>query len=880
MTTASASPEIALEEPANLEVRSRRPGMLRRMRWFGIAILIWILAQVGGSALVQYTRLRSILNARLEAAFGRRIEVGRYSLSLWGWPELEASSVLVAEDPRFGNEYFLRADSVTIRIRLLSLLAGRIELGMLSLSRPSLNLVRAADGRWNIEEWLPAPSGLVGAAPANGTAARPPAPLRIRRIEVDSGRVNFKRGDEKLPFSFVGVTGSLEQQTPGHWQVNLDASPSRSAVVLQQAGNLHVEGQLGGTSSRLRPADLTMRWQNAAVADALRLIGGYDHGVRGQLSMTLDAHTLGPTWTLGGRAEIRRLHRWDLPMRSDNPALNLEVNAKWQPEISEIDFADAILQTPRSSVRGAGVVSWDFSRAARNTAAPQAFVISSSGVEMEDALAWIRAFHPNVSEALDLHGRIAAHVTLAGWPLRPIGGSLQTTGVSLEGGSLRAPLRTGPGTVEFDRDLARLSPMRVNLGGEPGTIGFDESSLQVSGFAEDHGPIALAGKITGRIPKIENLADAVSALGWKLPGEWSVEGPASLDLLWNSPNRASSPQFFGEIGLDGVQIHAPFLNLPVERVHATLNLIGSAEELAVSSAEAFGGQWSGTIAVSAPGEDARFSLKTDRLNAEDLDRWLNPRWRQGFLGSVLPFLSSGSTEKIPSSLRVSGRLSIDDFAFSRYVVQRLTGNFALDQRQITFQDADAEFSGGKISGNVKADLRDSPVYNVSGNFSGLNLAALAAGSPTLAHQFSGSATGEIELEMKGVGRDALVASLACRGRAVIEPASFAAFDLFDSLRDGTRRSGTSAFSEVDGSFVCHDDQIDLTGVRLRNGETSLGASGTVDFARNAVLHLQWMPRAKNQVRVGADPSADVESYLLRGPLFAPRIERAETTPSE
>ena len=88
------------------------------------------------------------------------------------------------------------------------------------------------------------------------------------------------------------------------------------------------------------------------------------------------------------------------------------------------------------------------------------------------------------------------------------------------------------------------------------------------------------------------------------------------------------------------------------------------------------------------------------------------------------------------------------------------------------------------------------------------------------------------------------------------------------------------FRRLSGSFVCHDDQIDLTGVRLRNGETSLGASGTVDFARNAVLHLQWMPRAKNQVRVGADPSADVESYLLRGPLFAPRIERAETTPSE
>jgi hypothetical protein len=39
-----------------------------------------------------------------------------------------------------------------------------------------------------------------------------------------------------------------------------------------------------------------------------------------------------------------------------------------------------------------------------------------------------------------------------------------------------------------------------------------------------------------------------------------------------------------------------------------------------------------------------------------------------------------------------------------------------------------------------------------------------------------------------------------------------------------------------------------------------------------------MPRAKNQTRVGADPPADPASYSLRGPFFAPRIERAETTP--
>ena len=182
-----------------------------------------------------------------------------------------------------------------------------------------------------------------------------------------------------------------------------------SAVVLQQAGTLHVDGQLGGTSSRLRPADLTMQWQNAAVADALRLIGGYDHGVRGLLSITLDAHTLGPTWTLGGRAEIRRLHRWDLPLRRDNPALNLQVRADWLPEIfgdrfCGCDAGDAALE--RAGRGGSLLGSGEHARRCRSAARVRDHF--SRGLKWRIALAWIRAFRPNVSEALDFRGRIAA----------------------------------------------------------------------------------------------------------------------------------------------------------------------------------------------------------------------------------------------------------------------------------------------------------------------------------------------------------------------------------------------------------------------------------------------------------------------------------------
>ena len=147
---------------------------------------------------------------------GRPVEVGSYHFSLWDGPVVQARSVIVGEDPRFGAEYFLRTDSMAVRLRWRSLLRGRLEFGTISLTHPSLNLVRSSSGEWNLAEWLPRPS-----PPRPRGFAGPIAPStsrRFHRIEIDGGRINFKISDEKLPFAFVGVTGTVETNGPGRWR--------------------------------------------------------------------------------------------------------------------------------------------------------------------------------------------------------------------------------------------------------------------------------------------------------------------------------------------------------------------------------------------------------------------------------------------------------------------------------------------------------------------------------------------------------------------------------------------------------------------------------------------------------------------------------------
>ena len=133
ITDAIARPDVDVIDAS----RSRRRP---RSRWLkGIILLVavfWIVSQ-GLSLTIRYTPLQKILATRLEAVFGRPVEVGSYDFSLWDGPTLSARSVTVGEDPQFGREYFLRAESVSVRLRWQSLLRGRIEAGTVSLVRPS-----------------------------------------------------------------------------------------------------------------------------------------------------------------------------------------------------------------------------------------------------------------------------------------------------------------------------------------------------------------------------------------------------------------------------------------------------------------------------------------------------------------------------------------------------------------------------------------------------------------------------------------------------------------------------------------------------------------------------------------------------------------------
>jgi uncharacterized protein involved in outer membrane biogenesis len=906
----------------------------RWRRWANIVALflaaLWI-ANITISLAIQHTSLQRRITARLDAAFGRPVEVGSYRFSLWGRPTLEARSVTVSEDPRFGHEYSLRAESLTMSLRWRSLLRGRLEFGGIWLGHPSLNLVRNPDGDWNVAEWLPQFSAASGsratAAPRFLSASNA---LRFSRIHVDSGRINFKRAQEKLPFALVGVTGYVEPEGNGEWRLDLEAAPARAAVILQQAGMLHLSGRVGGTSSRLRPATLDFAWTDASLSDVLRLVRATDYGVRGNLAIVLKASTEAQDWNLEGRAEIRQVHRWNLPLRADNPTLNFLAKGVLDPELARFDVLSSTLETPRSNAQATGAISWNQpsvvgqvaprfipAKDSESDTSLTTLQIVSSAIDAGDLLAWARAFHSGISDDITVRGFAKLKASLAGWPPRVNEGTLSFGETDLTAKALTVPVRLASASLLYDSKGASISPATISFGAAGGTL-----------RVETQGPIGLTVKsgspglrsispaqaasglrISGALADVGNLISTVRLLGWDISRGWDLTGPVRGDLRWQgSPYPWKSPptgsiDFGASVNTlasaeantksNGDSLRAPFLNLPVEQIRAHVDLKGNARHVALTSAEAFGAHWSGSLDRREPDsmqmlqlleeqpsseqpqqkDRWQFALSADRLSAADADRWLNPRWRQSFIDRVLPFLNSRPPAAAqPDNFLAAGKINVDQFALAPFVLHRIQTDATIDGRRLDFSNVRAQLAKGDVTGSLRATLDASPSYRLNLDYTAVDLYLLTSTTSSLADRFAGVASGKISLSAAGASRPDLISSLQCRGTSRIAGAELMNIDLTASFADGAYRPGHTTFRDASADFICDSGKIEFQRLRLSGSAEGFTGQGTADFSRNidfkfAALSDSAAPRA-----VRASDSA-APSYRLTGALSEPDVTR-------
>ncbi|MDE3108519.1 MAG: AsmA family protein [Acidobacteriota bacterium] len=871
MATVLPEPPVQAEQPPKTKHWLRR-GTLTIL---ALAALLWA-SDAAISILVQHSRLRTNITARLEAAFGRPVEVGSYGFTIWSGPVLEAHSVRIGEDPRFGSEYFIRADSISVGLRWWSLLRGRLALGTLAVNGASLNLVRSADGDWNLAEWLPRPSlGESSVRPASELVVPSPE-LQFRRIDISDSRIDFKRGSEKLAFALVDVNGSMESDALGRWRIDMTAAPWRAATLTQQPGIIRVTGHIGGTSSRLRPAAIEIAWTDASIADFFRLASGDDYGLRGDIAVSLSAHTdpAEPVngWLLNGTAELRGLHRWDMAARPDNPAVDLVVSqAVLDPGLSELRIPKVQIEEPHSNAHASLAFNWTAAAAGKGAATSAASVdLLSSQIDLGDVLAWVRGFRPGIPDGTLLRGMLDVRARWAGWPPALASASVKGDSAEVISPALHGPARMGPLDLRFSRGAISLQPATITWASATDRAA---ASFRIEAFERTRKAFFPTWHVAGSAEDARGIAALAGALGFSLSREWNLQGPLSCDLRWQSARFPWDAQPAGmiSVGTDaipgGAALRASFLNLPVEQMRARVELKPGLAHIALTSAKAFGANWTGTFDRRAAGGEWQFALSADRIAAADLDRWLNPRWRESFLGRMLPvFGAQTSPAASPQDVRGSGTLKIGEFTLEPLALRQITGNLRVDGRHLELSNAKAKFYGGQLSGLLRADLNAIPIYRAEIGASRVDAAPLVAAVPALAGLSAKMVDGQISIDAKGASRGDLISSISCRGTATADGVALGGLDLANALDASSQAAQTGRISAASAAFTCSRRAIHFQRLSLDlDGGSSVIGTGSIGFDRG--MDLRFFDVSPNSKTAGA-------SFRLAGNISSPQLLRA------
>lgn len=768
---------------------------------------------------INANRLKNRFAESLSAAINRPVTMGDVSLRLLPQPGFYVQNLTIGDDPAFSSEPMLRAESMTASLRLSSLWRGRLEVAKLSFAYPSMNLVRREDGRWNVEGLLMRASQ-VSTAP---TARRAPQTSpRFPYIEVESGRINFKLGNEKLAHTLVETDLALWLESENEWNVRLEARPTRTDANLSDTGTIKVEGSFQRADSLLNtPFKLRLNVERAQLGQLSTLVQGKDRGWRGNLDGTIDVE--------GSVADFRSQSDWQLTgfRRYDiSNGTNFSLSPRCQVVYGKSAAPEHSRVTCQFQVEPGSAVVERIGSPQGVTWKVLAEKIPARKVA-ELAVQTKRGLPADLSadgslNALFMRGKEGV------WS-----GEGRFTGLSLRSEAVKQTHSFGE-IVFSIASLGTAAPSAAKNARPPANL-----LLQLQPFSWDLGgirPLTVSGALHGKQGEIfvrgdADLAKATAAarlFGIQIP-EVPITGSGTIDLMAHvNAEGFQPPSLTGKTSVRKATIQLEGINVPVDLTAATVILVPNGFQVTGISAAVQGTKtgFSGSVSVPYPCTKeciSIFDLRFSELDIDDINRVVNPRFRQtNWL--ALPGRIFGGREadaKRLRELRAEGTLTARKFTARAITADNVTAKASVSGGVLRLSELRGDVSGGKHQGGWVADFSgNAPSYSGGGNIQNASASSLmrtsAPGRVNLRYQvwFAGSEAAALADSMKGQGD-------------------------FTWTNGALPRAGaeTVSFSTWSGKLEAEDRKLRLTQGQMSAPGGSYDTTGEIGFDRSLSLKL-------------------------------------------
>jgi hypothetical protein len=831
--------EDELEEELSPAGRARRKRRLIGVLLLTIAVLLAIFVP----PLVSLGRYRRSITASIEAAIGRPVAVGGISLELLPRPGIALSNFTVEEDPAFGAEAALHANSVVVSLRLSSLWRRRLEISRISLDQASLNLVRNPAGQWSVDSILLRASQIPHAPTAQRHAGATP---RFPYIEATNSRIDFKDGVEKKPFSLMNAEFAMWQAGGDQWRLRLQAQPARTDLPLQlsDVGELNVSGSLRrGATLRTMPVNLTVAWRGAQLGQVSELLSGQDSGWRGTLDVT------------GGITGTPADLRWHSTLQIGNLR-----RQEFQP-LSAMDISAACSGKYLHQQRALNGITCFLPVAPGHlllTGSVQGFPKGAEELQLEinhvpaefplELMGLMRSSLQNATAAGDINGEFR----LVTGEERVLSGDATATGVSITNGggawalpTLHFVAASSAQPAEPHRAMRRaLVLVRKPAAGarqahglllEPVAVPFGEAAPLIADGAVARGGFSLhlAGsasleRLNARGATLGLMNRALAAAGQKGRADLNVTSTGA----WLPPlaGSATGLSVSGTVHIAGAQLRPSFLPAPVDIDSADVAI--APQQIAWNDAAlryqgiALRGSLSYPRICDQPTPcPATFTVQAPTLSGSELSTALQGRRRGFFDRMFVNALGGASRSPWP---RLEGTIQAKVLNLDRLALREVTAAVAVDRNGVTLKSVEAAGLGGTLHATGAMTVANgTPNWNLDVRCTGIRPSAAAG----------------IFHEHWGAGRFDGETKLTLSGRSTAELESSAAGDFRFTWQNGGLGAGPSAgplgnFKLWTGSGTVVNRALALTSGGLSHGGHVTPVRGRIGFDRHVDLTVQ------------------------------------------
>lgn len=773
------------------EERTDGPELRRRLRkrlGIGLAAVVFLLAVLLVPPMISISRYKSQITHIVAQSLGRPVRLSSVELRLLPRPGFVLTDLTVQEDPAYGAEPVMHANTVTASVGFLSLWRGKLEISRISVDEASVNLVRTGDGHWNLDPIFRSATGAQGAAlhPAH----------KLPYLEATNSRINIKNGIEKLPFSLMNADLSFWESSPGTWRLRLRAQPTRTDVHMAMAdtGIVRLEATMQRAAElRQMPMHMDVEWKEAQLGQLSRLLIGSDPGWRGDLTGQMQIDGTAQSAQVKARLKATGVHRAEF-----TPAdpMDFDANCSFTYHYSRRSVEKLACDSPL----GEGHVQLKGDLSAQG---PAKLAVDVERVPVSAGLDALRTLRSGIADDLEARGTVSGQLTYdpaaseaaavqavasgrghgARKPAGPmpaaLAGSLTMEGFQLSGGGLSQPVQIAkvvlaPVPVEPGQPQALAAELALPAGGPAPlavTVQIESRGYQVGirGAAAFKRLRELAGAVgAGKPGVLGTLTGETAVVDLTAQGAWlSTENADvnSIERAGASPTAApkqsgtESDQLSGTVTLHTASWQSTDLANPVDLTDATLHVNGST--LVWDGVTFAYGPVKGTaslqLATNCPeGEDCppRLDVHFDRLDAAALQAALLGARKQGTMVSTL--LERFSHHTAPLWLRLEGTLHANALVLGPVTLEKATIAFRVLPSRAEFTAIDAGILGGVLRATGAVLSGDKPAYSFDGGFDKVSGPALC--QLLKLHCTGGAVSGGGKLSLAGYSGDDLAAS--------------------------------------------------------------------------------------------------------------------------